>query len=116
MLDKTRKPLFPQLVTKNMFLRKNWTFFFRKMSHTVKNVNGGTFWNLLTYILLQNIKKLERGTLWRQTKLKKVAQRRKKLKGDPLATSGFVGYVKKIKNERGTLRTTVPNEIVTIDF
>ena len=35
---------------------------------------------------------------------KKVAQCRKKSKrGDPLASAGFVGYVKKVKKERGTL-------------
>ena len=38
-------------------------FFFQKMSHSAENVNGGTLWALSTYILLQNIKKLERGTL-----------------------------------------------------
>ena len=26
-------------------------------------------------------------------------------RGDPLESSGFVGYVKKVKNERGTLRS-----------
>ena len=35
---------------------------------------------------------------------KKVAQCRKKIKtGDPLVSSDFVGYVKKVKIERGTL-------------
>ena len=35
---------------------------------------------------------------------KKVAQCRKKIKRrDPLASAGFVGYVKKVKIERGTL-------------
>ena len=35
---------------------------------------------------------------------KKVAQCRKKIeRGDPLVSSGFVGYVKIVKNERGTL-------------
>ena len=43
------------------------------------------------------------GTLWRQKKFrKKVAQCRKKIKeGDPLVRSGFVGYLEKVKNERG---------------
>ena len=36
---------------------------------------------------------------------KKVAQCRKNPKGDPLGTSGFVGFLGKIKNERGTLWT-----------
>ena len=55
------------------------------MSHSVEKCKRGTLWALLTYILLQNIKKIERG--------------------DPLASPGFVGYVKKVKNERGTLCT-----------
>ena len=38
------------------------TFFFRKMSHNAEKCKRGTLWALLTYILLQNIKKLERGT------------------------------------------------------
>ena len=32
---------------------------------------------------------------------KKLAQGRKSQKGDPLVSAGFVGYVKKVKNERG---------------
>ena len=36
---------------------------------------------------------------------KKVAQCQKNRRGDPLVSSGFVGYVKKVKNERGTLCT-----------
>ena len=58
------------------------------MSHSAEKCKKA----LLTYILLQNIKKLERGT-----------HALKNRKGDPLVSSGFVGYVKKVKNERGTL-------------
>ena len=37
---------------------------------------------------------------------KKVAQCRKKIqRGDPLGTSGCVGFLEKVKNERGTLWT-----------
>ena len=53
----------------DFFLKKNLKFliFFslRKCRIVPKNVKGGTLWALLTYILLQNIKKLERGTLLR---------------------------------------------------
>ena len=56
---------------------------------------------LSTYILLQNIKKLERGTLLIHLKIfEKVEQCRKK-RGDPLVSSGFVGYGKIVKYERG---------------
>ena len=67
------------------------------MSHSAEKCKRGA---LLTYILLQNIKKLERGTLLRNFR-KKVAQCQKNRKGDPLFSSGFVGYVKMVKNERG---------------
>ena len=54
---------------KRLFSKKNLKFLiffsFTKCPILPKNVKGGTFWALLTYILLQNIKKLERGTLWR---------------------------------------------------
>ena len=59
MLDKTRKPLFPQLEAKDSFKKSD--FFFRRMSHSAKKCKRGTLWVLLTYILLQNFKKLEGG-------------------------------------------------------
>ena len=48
---------------KNFFLKKlKFEFFsFRKCRIVPKNVKGGTLWALLTYILLQNIKKLKGG-------------------------------------------------------
>ena len=39
-------------------------FFFKKCRIVPKNVKRGTLLDLLTYIPLQNIKKLEGGTLW----------------------------------------------------
>ena len=50
--------------------------------------------------------KIQRGDSFETLKIfeKKFAQCRKKIgRGDPLESSGFVGYVKKVKNERGTL-------------
>ena len=64
----------------------------------------GTLWDSLTYFLLQNIKKIRRGDSFEKLKIfeKKFAQCRKKIeRGDPLESSGFVGYVKKVKNEKG---------------
>ena len=61
------------------------------MSHSAEKCKRGTLWALLTYILLQNIKKLERGTLLRH----------KIERGDPLISSGVVGYGKIVKYERG---------------
>ena len=36
-------------------------FFFQKMSHSAKKCKKGTLWALLTYILLQKIKKTRKG-------------------------------------------------------
>ena len=57
----------------------------------------GTLLHLLTYILLQNIKTLERGDpLGTFKKLEKESHSAEQnQKGDPLVLSGFVGYVKK---------------------
>ena len=55
------------------FLKKNLKFLFffsfRKCRIVPKNIKGGTLWALLTHILLQNIKKLESGTLLRHSKI-----------------------------------------------
>ena len=67
-------------------------------------MKGGTLWDSLTYILLQNIKKLEGGDSFETLEnfRKKFRTMPKKIeRGDPLVSSGFVGYVKKVKNERG---------------
>ena len=74
------------------------------MSHSAEKCKRGTLWALLTYILLQNIKKLERGTLLRHEEIfEKKSHNAEKMDRDPLVSSGFVGYVKIVKNERGTL-------------
>ena len=48
----------------NIFLNKNLNFLnffsFRKCRIVPINVKGGTLWDLITYIQLQNIKKLKR--------------------------------------------------------
>ena len=68
-----------------------------------KNVKEGTLLDFQTCILLQNNKKLKGGTLWGHLKIfEKSRTVPKKIKrGDPLASVGFVSYVKKVKNERG---------------
>ena len=60
-------------------------FSFEKKSHSAEKCKRGILLDLLKYIPLQNIKKLEGGTLWGQKNFrKKVAQCRKKLKGGTL--------------------------------
>ena len=82
-----------------------------KMSHSAKKWKGGTLWDSLTYTLLQNMKKTRRGDSFETLKnfQKKFAQCRNKIeRGDPLVSSDFVGHVKKLENERGTLCTKFP--------
>ena len=51
-------------------------------------------------------KKNERGTLWRQKNSKKSLIAPKQIaRGDPLISSGFVGYLEKVKKKRGNLWT-----------
>ena len=66
------------------------------MSHSAEKCKRGTLWALLTYILLENITKLERGTLLRHLKIfgKKSHSAEKKIEWeDPLVPSGFLGNV-----------------------
>ena len=83
------------------------------MSHSAEKCKRGTLLGLLTYIPLQNIKKLEGGTLWglRKFSKKKLHSAEKKSKGDPLGTSGFVGFLEKVEIERGvSKRQTYPKD------
>ena len=79
------------------------------MSHSAEKCKRGTLLDLLTFILLQNNRKLKGGTLWDNKKIfeKKVAQCRKKnQKGGPLVSAGFVDYSEKVKKvKKGTLCT-----------
>ena len=77
------------------------------MSHSAENCERLDLFDFQTCILLQNNKKLKGGTIWGHLKVfeKKSHRAEKTKRGDPLASTGFVGYVKKVKNERGTLCT-----------
>ena len=96
MLDKTRKPLFPELGTKMKFR----TFSFRKMSHSAEKCKKG---DPLGYVNIHSVAKYQKtrsGVLSETMKnfRRKVAECRKKIKrGDPLVSSGFVAYVKNKK-------------------
>ena len=69
-----------------------------------KNEKGDPlgFINILSVAKYQ---KIRRGDSFETLKIfeKKSHSAEKKLKGGTLESSGFVGYVKKVKNERGTL-------------
>ena len=95
---KKRKKIFG----KKLKFLKNF-FSFEKKSHSAEKWKRGILLDLLTYIPLQNIKKLEGGTLWGQKNFrKKVAQCRKKTqRGDPIVSSCFVSYDKNGLTERG---------------
>ena len=64
----------------------------------------GALLDLLTYILLQNFKNQEEGDPLETFKnfRKNVAQRQKKYKRHPLGMSGFLRFLDRVKNERGT--------------
>ena len=68
-------------------------FFIRKMSHSAEKCKRGTLWDLLTYIQLQNIKKLEGGPFGDIKNFRrKVAQCRKKSKGGPFRHVRFCRF------------------------
>ena len=80
-------------------------FSFRKCRIVPKNVKGGPLGFINIYSVAK-YQKTRKGDSFQTLKnfRKKVAKCRKKnRKGDPLVSSGFVGYVKIVKNERGTL-------------
>ena len=68
------------------------------MSHSAAKCKRGTLWALLTYILLQIIKKTRKvdsfETLKKFRKQSHIAEKIER--GDPLVSSGFVGYGKKV--------------------
>ena len=69
-----------------------------------KNVKGGTLWGFNNIYSVAKHQKTRKGDSFETLKKfrKRVAQCRKKIeRGDPLVSSGFVGYVKIVKNERG---------------
>ena len=94
---KERKKIFGK---KLKFLK---IFFFQKKSHSAEKCKRGILLDLLTYIPLQNIKKLEGGTLWGQKKIRKKSRTvpKKTQRGDPIVSSCFVSYDKNGLTERG---------------
>ena len=82
---------------KTFFWKENLKLlnFFRKMSHSAEKCKRGTLWDLLTYLQLQNMKKLEEISKKSRTVPKKIER------GTLLVPSGFVGYLEKVKNESG---------------
>ena len=74
-----------------------------KQSHSAEKLERGTLWAFWNFRLLQNIKKLEGGTVWRQKKILKKSRTvpNKNQRGDPVVPSGFVSYVKNWVHEKG---------------
>ena len=68
--------------------------------HSAEKCKRETLLDLLTYIPLQNIKNLEGGAFGDiKTFRKKSHSAETNPKGDPLGTSGFVGFLEKVKKE-----------------
>ena len=93
---------------KTFFLEKNLKFSKKKFSFekcrvAPKNVKGGPFL-IYKHAFCSKITKNSKGGPFGDNKKisKKKSHSAKKIKrGDPLASAGFVGYVEKVKNERG---------------
>ena len=79
--------------------------FFQKMSHSAEKCKKGALLDLLTYILLQIFKKPRPFGDNKKFSKKYRTVPKKIQRGDPLGTSGFVGFLDKVKNEKGTLWT-----------
>ena len=73
----------------------------RKRRIVPKNEKGDPL-GFINILFVAKYQKIRRGDSFEKNFEKKFAQCRKKIeRGDPLESSGFVGYVKKVKNERG---------------
>ena len=79
-------------------------FPFGKSRIVPKNVKGDPLGSINIYSVAK-YQKTRKGDSFETFKnfQKKSHNAEKDRKGDPLVSSGFVGYVKKVKNERGTL-------------
>ena len=91
----------------NNFLEKNLNFlkkkFLSKKLHSAEKCKSRTLLDLLTHIQLQNIKNLEGGPFGDIKKFSEKSRTvpKKIQRGDPLGTSGFLGFLEKVKNHRG---------------
>ena len=72
----------------------------RKCRTVPKMVKDGTFFDFQTCSLLQNNKKTQTGDPLGTLKIFEKSHSAEKIKRDPLASAGFVGYVKKVKKKR----------------
>ena len=75
-----------------------------------KNVNGDPSGFINLHSVAKYQKNSKAGPFGDIKKIfeKKVAQCRKNPKGDPLGTSGFVGFLEKVKNEGGPFGLSLP--------
>ena len=74
------------------------------MPHSAEKCKRGDPLGFINIYSVAKYQKTLKGNSFETLKIfrKKVAQCRKKIeRGDPLVSSGFVGYVKIVKNERG---------------
>ena len=69
-------------------------FFFRKCRTVPKNVKGGPLGFINIYSVAKYQKNSKGGLFWDIKKFRKKSHSAKKIeRGDPLVSSGFVGYV-----------------------
>ena len=77
------------------------------MSHSAKKCKRGDPLDFINIYSVAKYQKTRKGDSFETLKIfrKKVAQCQKNRNGDPLVSSGFVGYVKRLKMKGGTLCT-----------
>ena len=91
---------------KTLLLEKNWNFwknfFFQKKSHSAEKCKRGDPSGFIKHSVAKYQKTQRGDPLGTLKNFRKKSHSAEKIqRGDPWGTSGFVGYVKKVKNERG---------------
>ena len=82
--------------------------FFQKISHSAEKCKRGDPFGFINIHSVAKNKKNSKGDplgTFKKFRIKSRTVPIKIQKGDPLCTSGFVGFLEKVKNERGTLWT-----------
>ena len=65
-----------------------------------KKNEGGPLETLVNFGKSHSAEKIERGTIWGHLKFFEKARTERNRKGDPLGTSGFVGFLEKVNKTR----------------
>ena len=88
-----------------LFLKKNLKFliFFQKMSHSAEKCKRGDPLGFINIYSVAKYQKTRKGDSFETLKIFEKSSTMPK-KSNHLVSSGFVGYGKKVKNERGKMK------------